>query len=120
MNKYFLYFFIFVFNELRMNLLRIKIKSEENGISIRSLSDKIGMSEQNLHRCIREGRIEAGALEKIAAVLEIPISYFFDKVETPAKKDNKLDEMIDLQRKYIAVLEEKLEEYEGRAHKRVG
>jgi len=102
-----------------MNLLGIRIKSEEKDISIRSLSEKIGMSEQNLHRCIREGRIEAGALEKIAIVLEIPISYFFDNVETPSKKDNKSDEIIDLQRKYIAVLEEKIEEYEGRAHKRV-
>ena len=60
-----------------MNLLKIKKKSDELNISIRLISAKIGMSEQNLHKCIRDNRIEAGVLEKIAAVLDISVSYFF-------------------------------------------
>ena len=92
-----------------MNLLKIKKRCDEIAISIRALSAKIEMSEQNLHKCIRDGRIEAGVLEKIAKVLGVPVSYFFDEVEPVHNaKDN---ELIEIQRKYIALLEKRLEEF---------
>jgi DNA-binding Xre family transcriptional regulator len=101
-----------------MNLLKIKKKCEEIDISIRALSAKIEMSEQNLHKCIRDGRIEAGALEKIAKVLSVHVSYFFDEVEpVHSAKDS---EIIELQRKYISLLEKRLEENEGKETRRVG
>jgi len=95
-----------------MNLLKIKKRCDEIAISIRALSAKIEMSEQNLHKCIRDGRIEAGVLEKIAKVLSVPVSYFFDEVEPVHNaKDN---ELIELQRKYISALEKQIEEFAGR------
>ncbi len=38
------------------------------------------MSEGNLHRCVRENKIQAGDLEKISSVLGVPVGYFFDEV----------------------------------------
>jgi transcriptional regulator with XRE-family HTH domain len=111
-----------------MNLLRIKKKSEETGIAIRTLSAKIEMSEQNLHRCIREGRIEAGDLEKIAQVLEVPVSYFFDEAEQlTGSKERKScqgckdkQKIIRLLEDKIDLLEEKLESFEENMSKKVG
>jgi DNA-binding Xre family transcriptional regulator len=60
-----------------MNLIRIKSLAEKKNVSIRNLSQQIKMSEQNLHKCIRDNRMEAGELEKIAAYLNVPINYFF-------------------------------------------
>ena len=113
MNVFLLKFNIY----LIMNLLRIKKKSDEMNISIRSLSTKIGMSEQNLHKCIRDNRIEAGVLEKIAEVLDVSVSYFFDEVESVS--GSKDDEIIELQRKYIALLEAQLKA-EEKLDKKVG
>ena len=62
-----------------MNLIQIKKKSAEKEISITRLADKVGMSSQNLHKCIRDNRIEASDLEKIAKVLESSILLFFDE-----------------------------------------
>ena len=86
-------------------------------ISIRSLSATIGMSEQNLHKCIRNNRIEAGVLEKIAVALEVPVSYFFDEGEPVSS--SKESEIIELQRKYIALLEAQLKT-ESKLDKKVG
>lgn len=45
---------------------------------IRGLASEAGMSEPNLHRCIRENKIQAQDLETIANLLKVPISVFFD------------------------------------------
>ena len=102
-----------------MNLIKIKKKSDDRGITIRALSAKIGMSEQNLHRCIRDGRIEAGDLKQIALILDVPVSYFFDDDEG-SNNDKSLSELVELQRKYISSLEKRLEAYESGAVKKVG
>jgi len=121
-NKYnrliLVYLFIKYHIALIMNLLKIKKRCDEIDISIRALSAKIEMSEQNLHKCIRDGRIEAGVLEKIAKVLCVPVSYFFDEVEPV--QNAKDSEIIELQRKYITLLEKRLEEVEGRKTRQVG
>lgn len=62
-----------------MNLLLIKEIAEKEGITIRSLASASDMSDVNLHRCIRENKIQAQDLEKIAKVLNVPISIFFDE-----------------------------------------
>ena len=61
-----------------MNLEEIRNFSQKKDIPIRVIADKIGMSEQNLHRNIRINKIDAEMLEKTAAVLEVPITIFFD------------------------------------------
>lgn len=40
------------------------------------------MSEPNLHRCIRENKIQASDLEKISLLLGLDIRIFFDLIET--------------------------------------
>ena len=63
-----------------MDLQIIKKIVEENRFSggIRGLAETVGMTEQNLHRCVRENKIQAGDLEKIAKALGVPITVFFD------------------------------------------
>lgn len=84
-----------------MDLLKIKKEAERKGIKISSIAKNIGMSVQNLHRCIRDGRIEAGHLEKIAKILDVPIFYFFDdETNRPVIPDKDRD-------KYTSVAESK-------------
>ena len=64
-----------------MDLQIIKQIIEENRFSggVRGVAEAVGMTEQNLHRCVRENKIQAGDLEKIAKVLGVPITVFFDE-----------------------------------------
>ena len=62
-----------------MNLEQIKICAERERIPFKVLASQIGMSEGNLHRCVRENKIQAGDLEKIAKILRVPVTVFFDE-----------------------------------------
>ena len=46
---------------------------------MRKLASDIGMSEANLHRCVNNNKIQAADLEKIARLLHVDISIFFDE-----------------------------------------
>lgn len=61
-----------------MNLQRIKTIAERKRKEFKRLAAAIGMSEGNLHRCVRENKIQAHDLEKIAVELEVSILEFFD------------------------------------------
>lgn len=71
-----------------MNLQLIK----EYGVSypggLRQLAEDAGMSEANLHRCIRNNKIQAGDLEALSRLLNVEIGIFFSEsanaVETQA------------------------------------
>jgi len=71
-----------------MNLLVIKEISEKRNIPIVDLANKINMSPQNLHRCIRENKIEASVLEKISYILDVPINTFFNEKNNYAISGN--------------------------------
>ncbi len=62
-----------------MNLQLIKTLCEKRKGGIRGLSNQVGMTEQNLHRCIRENKIQAQDLEAISKALGVTIGYFFDE-----------------------------------------
>ena len=62
-----------------MNLELIKILAELRRVPFKSLAASIGMSEGNLHRCVRENKIQASDLEQIAIKLDVPIGDFFDE-----------------------------------------
>lgn len=62
-----------------MNLQRIKIIADRRKYEFKSLAKAIGMSEGNLHRCVRENKIQAQDLEKIAVELHVSIKEFFDE-----------------------------------------
>ena len=61
-----------------MDLNLIKKFSEKRDGGLRKLAVDAGMSEQNLHRCIRLNKIQAADLEKISALLGVDIRVFFD------------------------------------------
>lgn len=65
-----------------MNLQRIKILAEKQHKEFKSLASAIGMSEGNLHRCVRENKIQAQDLEKIASELNVSILEFFDQEQS--------------------------------------
>lgn len=62
---------------ISMNLQLIKSLAKENKITLRELSQKIGMSEQGLHRSIRTNSIAAEYLENIAQCLGVSIGVFY-------------------------------------------
>ena len=64
-----------------MNLQLIKTKVEEQRYpgGIKGLAESVGMTEQNLHRCVRENKIQAQDLEKISTQLKVSIIEFFDE-----------------------------------------
>ncbi len=70
-----------------MNLQVIKTKVEEIKYpgGIKALAEAVGMSEQNLHRCVRENKIQAQDLEKISTQLKVSIIEFFDEEEISIK-----------------------------------
>ena len=61
-----------------MNLELIRKLSENRGGGLKKLAADVGMSEQNLHRCIRNNKMQAADLEKIASLLNADIRIFFD------------------------------------------
>ena len=62
-----------------MNLEAIKKFSEKREGGLKKLAADIGMSEQNLHRCIRNNKIQAADLESIALLLKVDIRTFFSE-----------------------------------------
>ncbi len=58
---------------------KIKKILSDKKLSQEKLANKIGMSKANLYNCFKRNSIETKNLEKIAEVLEVPVSYFFDE-----------------------------------------
>lgn len=65
-----------------MDLKLIKSLVKEKDITIKELSQKIGMSERGLHKSIRNNSISAEYLEKIANYLDVSIGIFFGEKDT--------------------------------------
>lgn len=61
-----------------MNLMVLRTLSERYDGGLKKLSQDIGMSEANLHRCINNNKIQAGDLEQIAIRLDVDVRVFFD------------------------------------------
>ena len=73
-----------------MNLEMIKFFSEKRDGGLKKLAADIGMSEQNLHRCIRNNKIQAADLENIASLLNVDICTFF-KSSNPQLANNSVE-----------------------------
>lgn len=71
-----------------MNLQVIKTKVEQNQYpgGLKALAEAVGMTVQNLHRCVRENKIQAQDLEKIASELNVSIVEFFDEKVTQIRQ----------------------------------
>lgn len=78
-----------------MDLQLIKKLCENYDGGIKKLASDIDMSEANLHRCIRNNKIEASDLEKIASRLNVRVGLFFGEKEL--KQSVKTDSDIDVE-----------------------
>ena len=74
------------------NLNLIKILAEKKNIRITELAEAVGLSEQQMHLIVRKNSTKIETLEKIAKVLGVPVTFFFD--ELAAGKDADGVEMI--------------------------
>ncbi|MCK4661329.1 MAG: hypothetical protein KAT68_00575 [Bacteroidales bacterium] len=61
-----------------MSIKKIKILAEKRKIPITKLCGKVGMSSANFYKCITRDSMESKYLIKFAAVLEVPVAYFFE------------------------------------------
>jgi len=93
-------------------LSRIKDLLRERKISIRDFAKEIGITEQGLQLLIRQNSTKVETLEKIAHLLDVPISTFFDeKVESKtndsSSKEERLLSIIESQQRTIENLTKK-------------
>lgn len=61
------------------NLMRIKTLAESRKISVRELAERVGVKENQIHVMCRTNSTKIDTLERIAQILGVPISYFFDE-----------------------------------------
>lgn len=73
-----------------MNLLAIRDLCKKNEVTIRSVANHIGMSEQNFHRCIKTNKIDAETLFQVAQFFNVSINYFFDEDTVPPCTENSI------------------------------
>ena len=64
-----------------MNLQLIKNYCERTPAGERQTVAEADTKEANLHRCIRNNKIQASDLEKLAILLNVRINVFFDEAE---------------------------------------
>ena len=55
----------------------LKAKLEELGFSKAYIADKLGIPAQNVHIWLRAEDVKTGTIERLAEVLELPISVFY-------------------------------------------
>lgn len=88
------------------NLQLIKDLAEKRKISVRDLAERVGLKENQIHVMCRSNSTKIDTLEKIARVLDVPISYFFDEDITITERyEQNGDHNLQAHRidKYVAV-----------------
>lgn len=61
---------------------KIKELAKHKNISLKSLAELSGISEQGMHKLLRTNSTSIETLETIAGVLEVPVSIFFEENKT--------------------------------------
>lgn len=59
-----------------IDLQQVKTIANRKNILLKDIAENIGMSYQNLNRCLKENKIMVNDLENIANFLEVPIGIF--------------------------------------------
>lgn len=65
------------------NLQRIKDLAEKKEISIRDLAERVGVRENQIHVMCRTNSTKIDTLERIAQILDVHVSEFFDDAPAP-------------------------------------
>lgn len=82
-----------------VNLIKIKELAKDNNITIKSLASQVGITEQGLHKMIKDNSASAETLDKIAQVLNVFPAIFFEnsnKVENSNNVESKEMESQDV------------------------
>ena len=61
---------------------RIRKLIDNKKITIREFAEKIGVSEPGIHNMFRTNDMKVSTLQKIADYFDVPITYFFDDIDT--------------------------------------
>jgi len=61
---------------------RIRNLLDDKKLTIREFAEKIGMSEPGIHNMFRSHDMKVSTLQKIADYFDVPITYFFDDLDT--------------------------------------
>lgn len=92
-----------------MNLQLIKQYGEHYPGGLRKLAVDAGMSEGNLHRCIRNNKIQANDLEAISRLLNVEVKIFFtDAAKAKETEENALFGDVLWMQEKITLLEQSL------------
>jgi len=61
---------------------RIRKLIDDKKLTIREFAEKIGVSEPGIHNMFRTHDMKVSTLQKIADYFDVPITYFFDDIDT--------------------------------------
>ncbi len=61
------------------NLQKIKALSKAKNIPLKTIAEQVGISEQGIHKMIREETMSAVILEQIACILKVNVCVFFNR-----------------------------------------
>lgn len=73
---------------------RIKLRLDALQMNYTDLADKLEITNSSLYRALKRGKLTIEMMERIAKIIEVPVSYFFE-AETITRMVN---EIIDYQR----------------------
>lgn len=68
------------------NLQKIKVIAKERGIAINELAEQLGITPQAVHLMVRENSTKTDTLERIAQILQVPVTVFFDEEKETIKQ----------------------------------
>ena len=94
-----------------INLLKIKELCEKKNIKLKELAEMIGITPEGITNIIKTNSTKIDTLERIAGILNVPVTYFFD-IEYKPEPDGKIDileEKIELYQKQVRLLEDHIE-----------
>ena len=89
-----------------MNINKINELCSKRGITLLQLSKKIGMSN-SFYTTLKTGSLKVETLEKIAEVLEVPITVFFDS--SSSEDIELIKKELELSKQYYTALEKNYE-----------
>ncbi len=93
--------------QIMANFLLIRDLCEQKKVTIRELARRIGRDESTIQSAIRRGTTNTKTIEAIAAVLEVPVGYFFDSEPVKVSGTKKLPNTEETVRYLKQILAEK-------------
>lgn len=85
----------------------VKKYSKQQGLTLKELAEKVGMTETGLSRALNRKSLKVKTLERISEVLQVPISAFFgDESAREGSKDYQQGKGIE---ERLKTLEEKVD-----------